>query len=178
MAFSTEQLGQLNFMIGESIRRGLAEGFAAAPQPQPAAPASAAAAAAAANRGDAQEDRRSLDEKIFKRLDSYGGDEKAWKDWSKKFKVIVGTKNKLFMRAMDKVETMAEGSTTTQVGLEDDFVNFEQRTMEKVSSELYDVLFIMTSGEAMALVQSVPDLDGLAQKLHRNYNPRTLARVM
>ena len=94
--------------------------------------------------------------------------------------MIVGTKNKLFMRAMDKVETMPEGCTTTQVGLEDDFVNFEQRTMEKLSSELYDVLFMMTSGEAVALVQSVPDLDGLAawQKLHRNYNPRTLARVM
>ena len=71
MAFTEQQLGQLNLMIGESIRRGLAEGLAAAPQPSPAAPA----AAAKANSGDAQDDRRSLDEKIFKRLDSYGGDE-------------------------------------------------------------------------------------------------------
>ena len=33
MAFTEQQLGQLNLMIGESIRRGLAEGLAAAPQP-------------------------------------------------------------------------------------------------------------------------------------------------
>ena len=39
---------------------------------------------------------------------------------------------------------------------------------------------MLTEDEAMALVQSVPDMDGIAawQKLHRNYNPKTLARVM
>ena len=170
MAFSAEQLTQLNLIIGESIRRGLAEGLAAAPAPAPTPqPAK-----------DASDDRRVLDEKIFKRLESFTGDEKGWKDWSRKFKVIVGTKSKDFMRALEKSETMPEATTTTLVGLEDDFVNFEQKVMEKLSAEVYDVLFLSTSSEALALVQSVPDMDGLAawQKLHRNYNPRTLARVM
>ena len=38
----------------------------------------------------------------------------------------------------------------------------------------------MTGGDALALVQSVVDMDGIAawQKLHLTYNPRTLARRM
>ena len=171
MAFSPEQMTQLNVIIGESIRRGLAEGIAAVPIP---------ATTAAPPRRTDDDDRRILDEKIFKRIDNFKGDEKAWKDFSKKFKVVVGTKNKKFMRAMEKAECTADPCTTRSIGLEDEFVNFDQAVMEKLSAELYDILFMLTEDEAMSLVQSVPDMDGIAawQKLHRNYNPKTLARIM
>ena len=175
MAFSTDQLAQLNQMIGEGIRRGLSEGLAAAVQHT-----AQTAPSAPAPRTEASDDRRVLDEKIFKRLESFSGDEKGWKDWSRKFKVIVGTKCKEFMRALEKAETMTEATTTSQVGIEEEFVNYEQNIMERRSAEVYDVLILTTSGEAFALVQSVPDMDGIAawQKPHRNYNPRTLARIM
>ena len=173
MAFSAEQMTALNLMIGESIRRGLVEGMAAAaPQTQhPTAPPP---------KRDDDSHHRVLDEKIFKRLLNFKGDEKSWKDWSKKFKVVIGTKNKTFMRAMEKAECTADECTTRSIGLEDAFVNFDQTTMEKLSAELYDILFMLSEDEAMSLVQSVSDMDGLAawQKLHRNYNPKTLARVM
>ena len=172
MAFSQEQLTQLNAIIGESIRRGLAEGIAAVPPP--------VAATAAPPRRHDEDDRRVFDEKIFKRLVNFKGDEKSWKDWSKKFKVVIGTKNKVFMKALEKAECTSDPCTTRSIGLEDDFVNFDQGVMEKLSAELYDILFMLTEDEAMSLVQSVPDMDGIAawQKLHRNYNPRTLARIM
>ena len=172
MAFSAEQMSQFNMMIGESIRRGLAEGMAAASTP------TQQATAPPPKRDD--DDRRVLDERIFKRLENFKGDEKSWKDWAKKFKVVIGTKNKNLMRAMEKAECTAEACTTRSIGLEDEFVNFDQATMEKLSAELYDILFMLTEDEAMSLVQSVPDVDGLAawQKLHQNYNPKTLARVM
>ena len=144
-----------------------------------AAPSPAAQTAAPPRRAE-DDDRRVLDEKIFKRLDNFKGDEKSWKDWSKKFKVVIGTKNKIFMRAMAKAESVSDLCTTSSIGLEDEFVNFDQNIMEKLSAELYDILFMLTEDEAMSLVQSVPDMDGIAawQKLHRNYNPKTLARVM
>ena len=173
MAFTAEQMTQLNVIIGESIRRGLAEGMAAA-TPTPAA------ATTTPPRREHDDDRRILDEKIFKRLENFKGDEKAWKDFSKKFKVVIGTKNKQFMRAMEKAECLSEVCTTRSIGLKDEFVNFDQNLMEKLSAELYDILFMLTEDEAMSLVQSVPDMDGIAawQKLHRNYNPKTLARIM
>ena len=165
MAFNPEQLAQLNAMIGESLRRGLTEGLAAA---QSAAPAKK------------DDDRRSLDEKNFKRIENFKGEEKYWKDWSKKFKVVVGTKDKTSMKAMERAECMGDQCSTRSIGLEDDFVNYDQAKMEKLSAELYDLLFMLTEEEAMSLVQSVSDMDGLAawQKLHRNYNPKTMARIM
>ena len=170
MSFSPEQLAQLNVLIGESIRRGLVEGMAAAPTPTQAPP----------TRRTDDDDRRVLDEKLFKRLDNFKGDEKAWKDWAKKFKVVIGTKNKKFMKAMEKAESLGDAITTNSIGLEDEFVNFDQNLLEKLSAELYDLLFMVTADEALSLVQSVQDMDGLAawQKLHRNYNPKTLARIM
>ena len=105
-----------------------------------------------------------LDEKLFKRLDTFKGEEKGWKDRANKFKVVVGTKNKAFMRAMEKAEEMSEATTTGAIGLEEEFVNFEQSVIEKLSAELYDILSMMTSDEAMSLVQSVPDMDGLSAR--------------
>ena len=127
MAFTAEQMAQLNVIIGESIRRGLTEGMAAAPAPT-------APAAAPPPRRAEDDDRRILDEKCFKRLDNFKGDEKSWKDWSKKFKVVTGTKNKTFMRAMEKAECTAEACTTRSIGLDDDFVNFDQTMIEKLSA--------------------------------------------
>ena len=166
MAFNAEQLAQLNILIGESIRRGLTEGLAAAPTPT--------------QKDDKEDHRRILDEKNFKRLENFKGEEKGWKDWAKKFKVVIGTKDKRFMKAMERAESTGDPCTTSSIGLEDDFVNFDQGRMETLSAELYDILFMLTDEEAMSLVQSVPDMDGLAawQKLHGNYNPKTLARLM
>ena len=144
--------------------------MAAAPTPTQAPP----------TRRTDDDDRRILDEKLFKRLDNFKGDEKAWKDWAKKFEVVIGTKNKKFMKAMEKAESLGDAITTNSIGLEDEFVNFDQNLLEKLSAELYDLLFMVTADEALSLVQSVQDMDGLAawQKLHRNYNPKTLARIM
>ena len=49
-----------------------------------------------------------------------------------------------------------------------------------MTNELYDILCMVTTSEALSLVQSVAAMDGIAawQKLHTMYNPRTLARRM
>ena len=50
----------------------------------------------------------------------------------------------------------------------------------KCASELYEVLFLNTEGEAKLIVSGVTDRDGLVawQKLYKHFNRRTLARIL
>ena len=46
------------------------------------------------------------------------------------------------------------------------------------SGELYDVLCQSCTGEALSVIKGVQDMEGVEawQRLHRKYNPRTMAR--
>ena len=50
--------------------------------------------------------------------------------------------------------------------------------MKKRSVELYDVLCRQCSGEALVIIKSVDDMQGIRawQKLYGKYNPKTMAR--
>ena len=52
--------------------------------------------------------------------------------------------------------------------------------LEKVTTELYEMLVLVTEGEAKLLVKSVAECEGLVawSRLRTRYNRRTLARLM
>ena len=108
-------------------------------------------------------------------MKNFEGEEKEWKDWTFQFKVSAKTQSTIVVTAMEKAEKSAEELTVMQMGLDDEFLNVE---LDKVAHELYDILCMVTGGDALALVRSVADMDGIAAgpKLHLTYNPRTLAR--
>ena len=116
-----------------------------------------------------------MGEKSFKRLPNFEGDEKMWKQWAEKKKMIVKTKSHKVFNAIEIVEKSKEIMTTEAVNMHGDFMNTDDAWLEKASAEIYEMMNIMMGGEALALVQSGGDMDGLAawQRLHMNYNPKT-----
>jgi hypothetical protein len=124
--------------------------------------------------------RRTLDEKSYKRHGNFAGIEKEWKDWAGKFKMTTKIHNREISMAMEMVEKMKEDATAADLGLTDEFINNTNVDMRKMAEELYEVLYQMMDGQALDSVKGVANGDGLAawQKLHRAYNPKTIARIM
>ena len=103
------------------------------------------------------------------RSETFTGDQTKWDDWSFAFKRCVRSMHK------DTFKTMSEWETR------DDEVDEETelaQDMEQRSAELYDILCQFCSGEALLVVRSVGEMEGIKawQKLFKKYNPRTMAR--
>lgn len=165
----------LQGLVQQGIAAGISQGMAAPGQQQVRQPQSGMPTSEPRH-----DETRTLDEKNFKRLENFKDQGKEWRHWLQKFKVVVGAKSKEVLKAMEKAEVMTEEASTMSMPVEDEFVEMPNDTLERLSAELHEVLFLSTSGESLALVQSVVEMDGIAawQKLHRHYNPRTMARTM
>ena len=103
------------------------------------------------------------------RIENFSGDQSQWEDWSFAFKRSVRSMSRstydsmiTWEKSKDEVNEEAELS----------------KELEQRSSELYDILCQFCTGEALLVVKSVDDMEGIKawQRLFRKYNPRTMAR--
>ena len=108
------------------------------------------------------------------KMHTFGGEKESYEDWAFAFKRAIRMKNK---KAYDMLNKIEESSVLMadekDIDTANDFPGIEER-----SAELYDVLCQHMTGEPMMILRSVPDMHGFAawQRLHRKYNPRTMAR--
>ena len=116
---------------------------------------------------------KSIDMKNVK-VNGFGGEKESYEDWAFAFKRIVRMKNKKAYDKLIEVEEMSDVMADEKdIDPNNDFPGIEER-----SAELYDVLCQHLTGEPLMILRSVQDMHGFEtwQRLHRKYNPRTMAR--
>ena len=134
MAISPEQRQHI---IAQAIARGIAQ----APRPEAPAP---------------REPERTLDEKHFKRVENFDG--KGYKDWTFKFKDTVKPKCTDLEAATNIVERSSIDMKTLEIHKLDEFL---ASGIDRKSLELYEILCMMKSGEALGIIRNTIDNDGL-----------------
>ena len=102
-------------------------------------------------------------------VDKFSGEQEKWDEWSFALKRAIRSQNKRVYDALVAAEASVE-DLAEEVDLDP--------AMEQRSGELYDILCQVCIGEALVLVRSVADLEGVRawQVLFRKYNPKTMAR--
>ena len=105
----------------------------------------------------------------YVRCETFAGDQAKWEDWSFAFKRSIRSMSR------DAYDAMTEWEKGTEDLDEETELSKE---LEQRSAELYDILCQFCSGEALMVVRSVEDMEGIKawQRLHKKYNPKTMAR--
>jgi hypothetical protein len=121
-----------------------------------------------------------LEERFFRRMEKFGGEDGRWQEWIFNLVVTVGGVDRGCVAAMEKVLKECSGplSETTL-----DFV-IEQEVKAKFANELYGVLCSLTTGEANVVVRSVIAKGvgycgfSALHVLNLRFNPKTPALVL
>jgi hypothetical protein len=123
--------------------------------------------------------RRTINDKGFNRVAKFSHGEGEWSDWSFDFKVALGAQSPEMKQTIEVVEKLPEMVTQDQVRQMDEG-RADRIGLEKLSTELYEILVLATEGEAKLMVKTVDTNDGLLawQKLYGHYNRRTLTRIL
>ena len=113
--------------------------------------------------------RKKLDTRYIK-VEEFDGGSDRWDQWAFALKGGIRAQDAEAYRIMMKVEEMAED-------LNEDDLEFEH---DEISGEVYNILCQTCRGTAQSIIRSVDDCRGLTawQRLHRAYNPRTVARTI
>ena len=123
-----------------------------------------------------------IEERNFKRLQQFSHGTEDFVDWSMEFKTVLGTRCPeitVIMEAAeiadDIIDSSSEALRRNGVGDVIDEIDFARR-----NAELYDVLFLLTSGEARLAVKGVESRDGVMawQKVHKHFSRRTLTTAL
>ena len=122
---------------------------------------------------------RKVSLKAFTRMTKFSKGEEDFKDWNFDFAVALGSECPELLHNLKVIETMPEEMTTRSV-YDLDVDRADRMGLDKLSKELYEVLVMITEGEAKMMIRSVPDQDGILawHRLYRHYNRKTLARVL
>ena len=114
-------------------------------------------------------DRKKIDMRYIK-VQEFEGKTEDWDTWSFSFKGGIRAQDKRAYDLIGKVE---------QLVVDMDENGLDPNT-EAISGELYNVLCQYCRGPAQSILRSVEDCCGLTawQKLHRVYNPMTVARTI
>ena len=116
--------------------------------------------------------------KFYTRLDKFGGDETKWKEWWYQFGVATNRHDERTAQIMEVVEKMdLTEVTTNDIALE--LTQEQSAWVDGTKAGLFNVLCLMTSGEANSLVRSCVDKNGYTawKKVYDRYNPRTPASL-
>ena len=117
--------------------------------------------------------------KGFDKIEVFSGGEEQWQNWSWKIKTTaVSGMNEEFAEMLTTAET--EGiESIEEVLKEAKFVDANRERCVKDSKEMYGVLARYTNSEALTIVKSVSEMDGVRSwaRLHANYSRRTLGRM-
>ena len=110
-------------------------------------------------------------------MDKFDGGEESWKAWEFDFKVATRASAAEVAEAM----VIAENATQMVTGAAFEADNpVKYKDMAKRGRELFEVLCMLTTGDAKAVIKEVPGGDGLAawQLLTKSFARRTLARTL
>ena len=123
--------------------------------------------------------KRTIFDKGFSRLEKFAQGEGAWVDWSFDFKVALGSQSVEMKDTLEFIERSAVPLTVAQVRAISE-VHANAIGLEKLNTELYEVLVLNTDGEAKLMVKATEGSDGgLAwYKLYSHYNKKALARAL
>ena len=116
--------------------------------------------------------------KGFDKIEVFSGGEEQWQNWSLKIKTAVSGMNEEFAEMLTTAET--EGMEGIEEVLrEAKFVDANRERCVKAGKEMYGVLARYTNSEALTIVKSVSEMDGVRAwaRLHANYSRRTLGRM-
>ena len=116
--------------------------------------------------------------KGFDKIEVFSGGEEQWQNWSWKIKTAVSGMNEEFAEMLTTAET--EGIESIEGVLrEAKFVDANRERCVQAGKELYGVLARYTNSEALTIVKSVSEMDGVRvwARLHANYSRRTLGRM-
>jgi hypothetical protein len=124
--------------------------------------------------------KKKLDERYFRRIDKFLGDEKTWKEWHFQMKAAVRSTDKNTADILDWVE---KNPDTTMGDLEDkynDEFDDDDDQLQRLSSEMYDLLCSVTGGEAMTVVRAEVAMNGFMawKALYARYSPMTPAKTL
>ena len=111
--------------------------------------------------------RRTLEEKMFNRLDKFAGEEKLYKEWEYNLRVILKSANPRFELFLDIVDKFGEqvsedtpmllrANVNKEIGDNVDFEEGDGKLWEKNGPELFSQLCLLTTGEANLLVRAAP----------------------
>jgi hypothetical protein len=117
---------------------------------------------------------RILDRRNLRNQDFDGAQDK-WGDWAFGLKRSIRSGSHDMFLLMEQVEKSPTEPNELQMDADNVDIN-----IDRMSAELYDVLCQQCSGDAMSVVRSVDGCGGFVAwyKLHRKYNPRTMARAI
>jgi hypothetical protein len=124
--------------------------------------------------------KKKLDERFFRRIDKFSGDEKAWKEWHFQIKAAIRSTD---MHTAEVVDWIEKHPDTTMGDLEDRFNDeFDEKDdhLKGLSAEMYDLLCSVTSGEAMTIVRAEVDMNGFMawKALYARYSPMSPAKTL
>ena len=113
-------------------------------------------------------------DKTYKRLEKFNGGEAAWAEWKADFLMITGTAIPEMGTVLREVALIKEPVATNELAAKRPELKLDVR-----SKELYEVLFMLTSGEAKLAIKSEEN-DGLRawQILNHTYSRMTLAKTL
>ena len=143
------------------------------------AAATAAAIAAADKAKETALQRKSdtkLDEKSYKRIESFAGGDDEWTEWRYDFEIITRGVNPGVGRALTDINNSSEPMGLAQfIG---DMTNDPWRPALR-SAELYQLLIMLTTGEAKTIIKQATEDGFLAwQMLNDTYSRKTLAKTL
>ena len=113
--------------------------------------------------GGGEEHKGRIEERLFKRVEKFSHGTANFADWAMEFKTVLATRNKKLVDVMEHAEVSEEvfqdSAEEIRKGGRPELlaeIQYEHR-----NSELYDVLFMMTQGEARLVVKGVENRDGV-----------------
>ena len=94
--------------------------------------------------------KRTLEPKGVSRVDSFGGKEGQWREWSFQLRVAVKAMDTMSGEVMGRVEQDDTAHDLTALELE-----FPNSNVTRVAGELFDILCLSLKGDPLILVQGV-----------------------
>jgi hypothetical protein len=122
--------------------------------------------------------RKRLDERHFRRIEKFTGDEKCWRDWHFQMRAAVRGADRQAAEILEMVEKQED---VTAGDIEDKFMEDDvDEKIHALAAEMYDLLCAVTGGEAMTVVRGEVGMNGFMawKSLYNRYSPMTPARTL
>ena len=104
--------------------------------------------------------KRTIWDKGFNRVSKFAQGESAWPEWAFDFKTALGTQSVEMKEYLDVVEQRAE-IMTQDAAIQLDVERARRINFTKINAELYEILVILTEGEAKMMVKATAAGDGV-----------------
>jgi hypothetical protein len=124
---------------------------------------------------------RYIHPKAYSRVAKFCRGEDEWKEFYFDVGVILGTESPEMLKILRAIEARpGTDEFDTKVVRTHDEQKADQMEFERQSQELFEVLAMITEGEAKLMVRSVLTQGGIVawERLYRHHNRRTMARVL